>query len=568
MLVSLRIQNLALVEDLSLELQAGFTALTGETGAGKSLLVDALSLLIGARGDSELVRTGSDRALVDGVIQGDFPTWQAFLETKGLPAEQPVVIRREVSAQGRSRSWINGASCNLGDLREAGRLWMRLTSQHDHQSLLSEDRHLILLDEALCIQADLSSEVESVREAENALKARKKSESEREERLAWLAEQIQDLEKLSPKANEWTQLKGEREPLRHAAQLEQAFRESTESFMDALPAIERAHRAIIKAAGVLPEIQSQADRMRSCLLELEDLQALSRDQANHWSKTGVDRIEQVETRLAQFERLARRFHCEPDELNGTLKAFKEEEQDLKGGNASLQELEKRLSRSALAYAEKAAVLHEKRSKAIPALEKEVHKRLFRLGMTNARLQARLSIAQDGQSPVEHLGQSVKVAPSGFSELALWIETNSGEGFKPLARIASGGELSRVMMAFLGAGVALGGHQDKGLTLVLDEVDAGIGGETALAVGASVQELGGSHQVLAVTHLAQVAARADHHGFLSKATHVGRTRTHLSWLDGNDRIRELARLLSGHPDGQEAQNHARTLMVATHCPTNN
>ena len=135
MLTSLRIQNLALVEDLTVPFEAGFTVLTGETGAGKSLLVDALALLVGARGDSELVRVGSERAVVEGVIEDGFEGWQAFLEARGLPAEQPVVLRREVGIQGRSRAWINGAACNLGDLREAGRLWMRLTSQHDHQSL-------------------------------------------------------------------------------------------------------------------------------------------------------------------------------------------------------------------------------------------------------------------------------------------------------------------------------------------------------------------------------------------------------------------------------------------------
>ena len=146
MLSSLRIQNLALVEDLSLDWSPGFTVLTGETGAGKSLLVDALSLLVGARGDMDLVRHGADRALVEAVVEGPFETWQAFLAGRGLPEEQPVVLRREVGS-GRSRAWINGASVALGDLREAGRLWMRLTSQHDHQSLLGEDRHLTLVDE-------------------------------------------------------------------------------------------------------------------------------------------------------------------------------------------------------------------------------------------------------------------------------------------------------------------------------------------------------------------------------------------------------------------------------------
>ena len=196
MLSSLRIQNLALVEDLSLDWGSGFTVLTGETGAGKSLLVDALSLLVGARGDAELVRHGAERATVEAVVEGRFEAWQAFLAERGLPTEQPVVLRREVGP-GRSRAWINGASCALADLREAGRFWMRLTSQHDHQSLLGEDRHLTLIDEVLGLEPRLEAQAAAVRAAEAALKARRRSEAERGQRLEELAEALADLETVS-----------------------------------------------------------------------------------------------------------------------------------------------------------------------------------------------------------------------------------------------------------------------------------------------------------------------------------------------------------------------------------
>jgi DNA repair protein RecN (Recombination protein N) len=182
-------------------------------------------------------------------------------------------------------------------------------------------------------------------------------------------------------------------------------------------------------------------------------------------------------------------------------------------------------------------------------------------MKGARLQIRLSLAEDPASPVLHRGLAVKVASAGFSALALWIESNPGEGFRPLAKIASGGELSRLMLALLGAGAAQQGEAPAALTLVLDEVDAGIGGETALAVGEAVQALGARHQVLAVTHLAQVAARAHRHGCLAKATEGGRTRSQLTWVGAEARLRELARLLSGHPDRAEALEHAKVLLPA-------
>ena len=546
MLSSLRIQNLALVEDLSLDWGPGFTVLTGETGAGKSLLVDALSLLVGARGDAELVRHGAERATVEAVVEGRFEAWQAFLQERGLPEEQPVVLRREVG-QGRSRAWINGASCALADLREAGRLWMRLTSQHDHQSLLGEDRHLALIDEVLGLEPRLEPEVVAVREAGDALKARRRSEAEREQRLEQLAEALADLDKLAPRPGEWAQLKADREPLRHAVHLEQAFREAAEALNEGLPKVELAHKALMRAVAHWPDAATEQDRLRSASLELEDLLALAQDQALRWGAAGADRIEAMEARLALYERLARRHRCEPEELPVRRQALKDEQRSLLAGNAPLKELEAALAKAAEAYRAAAEALHGLRSAAIPKLESEVQKRLGRLGMKGARIQLRLSLAEESGSPVQQSGRPVRVTAQGFSALAIWIEPNPGEGFRPLAKIASGGELSRLMLALVGAGLVLGSGVRDGLTLVLDEVDAGLGGEAALVVGQAVAELGKAHQVLAVTHLAQVAARADRHGTLHKETEGGRTRSALGWVEGEGRNRELARLLSGQPD---------------------
>jgi DNA repair protein RecN (Recombination protein N) len=561
MLTSLRIQNLALVEDLAVDLKPGFTVLTGETGAGKSLLVDALSLLVGARGDGDLVRQGTDRAVVEAVADGAFEAWRAFLGERGLPEEQPVVLRREVAAGGRSRAWLNGGACSLADLREAGRIWMRLTSQHDHQSLMAEDRHLGLVDEVLGIRPDLSAAAGALREVQARLAARRQSEASRGERLEWLEEQLADLNRLAPRPGEWAQLRAEREPLRHAVQLEQAFREAAEALDPALRQAEAGHRALARAAQVLPEAQADVDRLRSVSLELEDLLALVRDQAVRWSREGAQRIEAVEGRLALFEKLARRHRCEPDELPRRLADLQREQAELEEGGSSLQDLEAALARAAADYCAAAEALHQRRSGLAARLEKEVHQRLKRLGMGGARLQLRLGLAEDPASPAVHAGRPVRVAPQGFTALAIWIEPNVGEGFRPLAKIASGGELSRVMLALQGAGMALGGDGGDPLVLVLDEVDAGIGGETAIAVGSAVGELGRRHQVLAVTHLAQVAARADHHGLLRKEVQAGRTRSGLAWLAGEARVTELARLLSGHPDRPEALAHARSLMEA-------
>jgi DNA repair protein RecN (Recombination protein N) len=436
---------------------------------------------------------------------------------------------------------------------------MRLTSQHDHQSLLGEERHLTLIDEVLSIEPGLDGQATAVKETQAALKARRRSEAEREQRLEQLAEVLAELEKLAPRPGEWAQLKAEREPLRHAVHLEEAFREAAEALHEGLPKVELAHKALAKAVHHWPDAVAEQDRLRSAVLELEDLLALAQDQALRWGAAGADRIEAMEARLALYERQARRHRCEPEELPARLKTLKEEQNSLLAGNAPLKELEAALAKAAEVYRAAAEQLHERRGAAIPKLEAEVQKRLGRLGMKGARIQLRLALAEEPDSPVQQSGRPVRVATQGFSALAIWIEPNPGEGFRPLAKIASGGELSRLMLSLIGAGLALGAGVPDGLTLVLDEVDAGLGGETALAVGKAVAELGKAHQVLAVTHLAQVAARADRHGRLHKETEGGRTRSALGWVAGEVRTRELARLLSGHPDRIEALEHAKVLL---------
>jgi DNA repair protein RecN (Recombination protein N) len=398
-----------------------------------------------------------------------------------------------------------------------------------------------------------------VKAAEEALKARRRSEAEREQRLEQLAEALADLDKLAPRAGEWAQLKADREPLRHAVHLEEAFREAAEALNEGLPKVELAHKALMRAVAHWPDATAEQDRLRSASLELEDLLALAQDQALRWGAAGADRIEAMEARLALYERLARRHHCEPEELPVRRQALKDEQRSLLAGNAPLKELEAALVKAAERYRAAAEALHGRRSATIPKLESEVQKRLGRLGMKGARIQLRLSLAEESGSAVQQSGRPVRVAAQGFSALAIWIEPNPGEGFRPLAKIASGGELSRLMLALVGAGLVLGSGVREGLTLVLDEVDAGLGGGTALAVGQAVAELGKAHQVLAVTHLAQVAARADRHGTLHKETEGGRTRSALGWVEGEARNRELARLLSGQPDRAEALEHAKVLL---------
>ena len=561
MILSLRIQNLALVDNLFIDFKPGFTVLTGETGAGKSLLIDAIALLIGARGDGGLVRQGSERAVVESVVDGDFEKWNVFLEERGLPNEQPVVLRREISSNGRSRAWLNGSACNLTDLREAGRIWVRLTSQHDYQSLMADDRHLFLLDEILGIRPNLTVEVQKIKELQTKLAAKRLSESKLIERLELLNEKIADLTKLNPKSGEWSKLHLERGPLRHAAQLGQNFCESVEALDKASYNVTVCHRILTRTAALLPTVQGDVDRLRSIMLELEDILTIARGHVSYWSNKGADYIEIIESRMANFERLARRYNCEPDGLVKQLAELTIERNELMAGDSNIKELTLALANACDSYRTVAQTLHEHRTALVQRLEQEVHQQLKNLGISGARLQIRLTITEDVGSPVVHNGRGVKVSVCGFSAATIWIESNVGEGFKPLVKIASGGELSRLMLALQGAALALHPNISDPLVLVLDEVDAGIGGEAAIAVSGAIGELSHHHQVLVVTHLAQVAARADHHGLLYKRVQEGRTHSSLTWLTKDDRLCELARLLSGHPNHPKAIAHAQSLLGA-------
>ena len=559
MLTRLRIQNLALVEDLTLDLGSGFTALTGETGAGKSLLVDALSLLVGSRGDADTVRRGEDRAVVEGTLQVPQAPWESFLRTKGFKTEFPIQLRREVSSSGRSKAWINQSVCSIGDLKEAGRLWMRLTSQHDHQSLLNEERHLALLDEVLGIEPDLRSLVSQVRQDQLTLQARQRSESDRERRLVELTGYLETLDALDPRPGEWPQLKEEREPLRHAAQLAQLYQEMGREFDQITPSLDSMLRASHRASTLWSESTPTHDRLKQVLLELEDLRALTEEASEKWSLAGTHRIEEVENRLALYEKLARTHRCEPEDLPSIHLNFRQELKILGAGEGSIEVYEKALRQSAQTYGKAALLLHQKRESALPELEQQLHERLQHLGMAQARVQFRLSYGLDPESPFTHEGQKLRIDDQGVSQLSIWIESNIGEGFRPLSKIASGGELSRLMLSLLGAGLHRPGQQRRPLTLILDEVDAGVGGQTAIRVGEAIENLGGYHQVLSVTHLAQVAARSTHHLLLTKETTEGRTRSRCQRLEGESRIREIARLLSGESQKKETLNLAKSLL---------
>jgi DNA repair protein RecN (Recombination protein N) len=528
MLRFLSIRHLAVIDELEIDLDAGLTVLTGETGAGKSMLVEALDLLVGGRASADLVRTGEDTASVQAIFERGDPE-----NPRGESRE--IIIRREVSSQGRSRAFIGDALATTTALKELGNELLELHGQHEHQALLNPESHGPLLDERVNVELlnRTGEAFDSWREARAALERTNMSAREKAARVEMIAFQLSELDKVAPAAGEDDALAAERSVLANADRLS---RLSTESY--AL-LYENEAAALTELAGVwkrlaeLAEIDLRAqpylDQRDEVKSRLEDLAFFLRDYAAELDASPA-RLQEVEDRLAALERLKRKHGPSLDEVIAKQRALHEELTALGASEEQAAALEQKLSAAATAFKSAASVLSAARKTAAAALAKSLEHGLASLAMPKCRVDVRV---------ISHATDEARWSARGSDEIELYLSANPGEDLRPLARIASGGELSRVMLAL---------HQltrvTKYRTLVFDEVDAGIGGEAADAVGAELQSLASRCQVLCITHLPQIAARADAHLAIDKRVKAGRTMTTVSRLDQAGREQELARMIAG------------------------
>lgn len=550
MLRTLRIRNVAVVEELTVEFGAGLNVLTGETGAGKSILVDALGLAAGERADASLVRSGADRAVVEAVFDPPFPsTLDALLESRGVErGEEGVVVKREVAAAGGGRVFVNGSPTTVAVLREIGGLLVELHGQHEHQSLLAADRQLDLLDAragAASDAAEVAAAWDRVRRAREALDHRRASMRDREARIAQLREVVREIDALDPRPGEREALDRERRVLQHAGRVARLLEEATGALHEGEPSAaslaSAAARRLAELAEIDPGLSELAQRVEAARLDLQDAGATL---AAWGERADFDpsRIDGIASRLAALDRLLLRFG--PDEATAleTRDQARAECAALEDGDRSLEQAERAATEAQETFARAAAALSERRRTIGPALASEVEAQLGALALGKARFAVALREGPAG--------------PRGVERAEFLLAANPGEPAKPLARTASGGELSRVMLALHlvleGAG--------SGRVLVFDEVDAGVGGAAAAAVGGRLGTLARRHQVLCVTHLPQVAAHASRHYHVRKRVADGRTSTDISALDGAARIEELARMLGGRELTEAARRNAEELLA--------
>lgn len=555
MLVHLSIHNYAIVEHLDLELDRGMSVITGETGAGKSIMLDALGLTLGDRADSGVVRPGADKADILATFDvSDIPEASAWLKERDLETDGPCILRRVITAEGRSRAYINGTPCPQGDLKALGELVIDIHSQHEHQSLLKTDTHRRLLDE-YAGATDLARQVQLAfqrwRQTRQELERLSNSGDEQRAKHQLLSYQLEELESLSLGENELERLEQEHTTLTNAESLLGICRQVVElcSESDSGNALNALTASLNRLSSVnnTPDALNEATNLlSSAQIQVEEAvgeinRFLDRFEAD------PARLQQIEERLDTIYTLARKHRVQPTEVAALHQKLLDEIETLNANDEAIERLEHEVGSYARHYQEKARELSDLRHRAAPELAHKVEHEIQRLGMPGGRFNIELRENVDKE-----------LSPNGLEQVELLVSANPGQPLKALAKVASGGELSRISLAIQ----VITAQTSRVPTLVFDEVDVGIGGPTAEIVGQLLRRLGERGQVMTVTHLPQVAAQGHQHLFVHKVREADVTRTAVSKLSKNERVEEVARMLGGIDLTKESLAHAKKMVVTS------
>ena len=548
--ISLR--DFVIVRELDLNLSQGFSVLTGETGAGKSILIDALQLALGERSDASVVREGATRCEVTAEFDCP-PQAHAVLEDAGFEISDTLLLRRSVDAQGKSRAWVNGSQATATQLRALGEMLLDIHGQHAWQSLTRPEAVRGLLDAYAGLSTDaLKTAWHAWRQAQQAVQTARNAQdslSREQERLAW---QIGELDKLAPASDEWEELNAQHTRLSHAQALidagqlalgaldgDESSRLGAET--GALGLLSKAIGSLQDQSHVEPEFQSMVDVLQSSLAQAEDA---AHSLQSYLRKTDLDpdRLNELDQRMSQWLSLARRYKRPPEELAALLSGWKQELNALEAAS-DLEGLEAQEKAASQAYQTEAKKLSQQRKKAAPKLAQAVTQAMQNLGM------------QGGRFEVSLIGLE-QAAQHGLEDIQFLVAGHAGSTPRPVGKVASGGELSRIALAIAVTTSELG----EAGTLIFDEVDSGVGGAVAETVGRLMKQLGVHRQVLAVTHLPQVASCADHHLLVSKTSAKEGVSSSVTPIAGKQRVTEIARMLGGEKLSATTLAHAREMLT--------
>ena len=537
MLTHIHIRDFAIIESLEVELHPGMTALTGETGAGKSILLDAIGLVLGDKADSSSVRHGADKAEITlSVNITQTPSARVWLEAQGMEgADDTCILRRIISAQGKSRAWINGSPANLTQLRELGEQLVDIHGQHEHQSLMKKDAQRQMLDAF----ADNDDLLDNTRHAWQQWKKLHKrvnllssQNQQHQERIDLLRFQAQELETLALQANEPALLDEELNRLANAEQLRDTAAQSYDQLYDNEPSLYSTLGRLIHELAlqvrVDAQLQTPHELLTSAQIQLQEAASQLRDYAESLDLDPA-RLQWVENRIADIRNLARKYRTDPLELPARLLSIQTELEQLGCGDYDLDALEQHLQAAAETYRQQATTLSQARNKAAQQLSAGVTQAMQQLGMQGGKFA--IQVSAEASSHFQAMG---------MDSINFNVSANPGQPLKPLIKVASGGELSRISLA-----IQMIAAQKVTLpALIFDEVDTGIGGGIAEVVGKQLRALGTNRQVLCVTHLPQVASQAHHHYKVTKRKGKENTRTGIDPLSRAERVEEVARMIGG------------------------
>ncbi len=556
MLEDLSVKDFALIDSVSLEFEKGLNILSGETGAGKSIMIGALTFLFGGRAGPDVIRTGAEEARVSGTLHFEpaAKMARAWLSGKGIETDNDrVLLRRTLRSNGKSGTWIQDTPVTRNELTELTSLIVDIHGQHDHQSLLKVDEHRRFLD----AYAGIEAEVTAFTMLYAALAAKRKlrddmntSDKERMEKSELLSFAIEEIGAASLSVNEDMDLEAEEQRLSQHEKLFALIAQITEGLSGtegSVPSLKKTRSTLEAAAGIDNTLSPVLARFENSYYELQDASDTLRQYRDNLAFDPA-RLEQVEERLSRIYKLKKKYGSTivdildyAAEAGSQLERLSLWESNRNSIDAEIKDLEGNLFRAG-------SQLSDKRKKASGMLQTGVESILRSLGMAGTCFRVQLSL-REGSDTMQRSG------PYGFDNIEFMISANPGEPLKPLARIASGGELSRVMLALK---TVLADADESG-TLIFDEIDTGIGGEVALAVGGHLKELSGRKQILCITHLASIAVRADNQIKIEKTTEAGKTITRAFSVSGRSRVEEIARMLAGDGFSAASMQHAGELL---------
>ncbi|MGV7220482.1 MAG: DNA repair protein RecN [Nitrospinales bacterium] len=562
MLKELKVNNYAIIESLSVEFNSGFNIFTGETGAGKSIIIGALNLVLGGRADPSSIRSSEKSASVEAFFEVNDPKSLKLIHDLGIEVEDgQVIIKRTFSLEGKSRAHLNGSSITIANLSKVGDRLVDIHGQHQHQTLLHTENHLEMLDlfgklakEKTNFQEDFSKRQSKAQLLEKLLS----NENGFLQRQDLLNFQINEIDQISPAIGEDEELKSERNKLRHAEKLGQSLQNIQGMLSDSEPsAIELigiANKDLEELIQIDPSLEKQGERGKTAFYELQELAEEIRDYSRSL-EVNPTRLEEIEDRLAEINGLKRKYGNDISSILEYREKIGEELLNISGGQEKIDELKAELDADSIKLTKMAIDLAEKRERIAKKLQKSIEKELQELYMKQARFQVGFYYETDPESFAVYKNKNVKISSNGLGSVEFLFSSNPGEDLRPLAKIASGGELSRMMLALK----TILNEQDSVPSMVFDEVDSGISGKVAEKVGEKLKKIADNKQVFAITHLPQIAGLAGTHYLIQKAVKSNRTRSMILELDHDQRVKEIARMSGGEKITEATLKHAREMI---------